>query len=197
MMLHGDQVIALLRTQIANDQEVADIKKTAEEVATKWVDPLAGGRTETNGLIYGLVQSGKTGVLSVTGAIGADEGYKTIVVLTSDIDPLYEQTLNRIREAFPGIDILSKADIKQPTVMAARLRQNTCAIVITKNASMLKSLCENIKAARLRAPPCLIIDDEADQASLNTRESRGDGSRSTINARISELRSLCGSNTYL
>ena len=39
-------------------------------------------KEEINGLIYGLVQSGKTGVLTVTGAMGADEGYRTIIILT-------------------------------------------------------------------------------------------------------------------
>jgi hypothetical protein len=99
-MNHRDQVLALLRTQVGNDAEVADIRSTAEEVMKKWVDPLSGGSAETNGLIYGLVQSGKTGVLTATGAIGADEGYKTLIILTSDIDPLYLQTLGRAQEAF-------------------------------------------------------------------------------------------------
>src|SRR4030065_1758538 len=105
-MRHQDQVLALLRKQIGNMEEVNEISATAAEVVSKWVNPLSGGKEETNGLIYGLVQSGKTGVLSVTGAMGADEGYRTIIILTSDNDPLYEQTLGRVREAFPGIDII-------------------------------------------------------------------------------------------
>jgi predicted AAA+ superfamily ATPase len=93
-MKHQDQVLALLQKQIGNDQEVHDISETAKEVVSKWVNPLSGGKEETNGLVYGLVQSGKTGVLTVTGAMGADEGYKTIIILTSDNDPLYDQTLD-------------------------------------------------------------------------------------------------------
>ena len=104
-MKHREQVLNLLQMQIGNEEEVKDISKTADEVACKWINPLSGGKEETNGLIYGLVQSGKTGVLTVTGAMGADEGYRTILILTSDNDPLYEQTLGRVREAFPGIDI--------------------------------------------------------------------------------------------
>ena len=73
-MKHKDQVLALLKKQIGNDQEVQDISQTASEVVNKWVNPLSGGKEETNGLVYGLVQSGKTGVLTVTGAMGADEG---------------------------------------------------------------------------------------------------------------------------
>lgn len=105
-MKHRDEVLGLLQAQIGNTAEVKDISKTADEVAQKWVNPVSGGKEETNGLIYGLVQSGKTGVLTVTGAIGADEGYRTIIILTSDNDPLYEQTLTRVRQAFPGIDII-------------------------------------------------------------------------------------------
>jgi len=87
-MNHCDQTMLLLQKQIGNSAEVADIKETAKEVADKWVHPLSGGKEEINGLIYGLVQSGKTGVLTVTGAIGADEGYRTIIILTSDIAAL-------------------------------------------------------------------------------------------------------------
>jgi hypothetical protein len=73
-MKHCDQVLGLLKKQIGNDDEVQDISQTAKEVVNNWVNPLSGGKEETNGLVYGLVQSGKTGVLTVTGAMGADEG---------------------------------------------------------------------------------------------------------------------------
>src|SRR5205807_5421206 len=43
----------------------------------------------------------------------------------------------------------------------------------------------------------LIIDDEADQASLNTLESQASGERSAINDRIAELRGFFQKNTYL
>src|SRR5437016_14115214 len=120
-MKHCDQVELLLHKQIGNDAEVKDITATAKQVAAKWVNPLSGGKAETNGLIYGLVQSGKTGVLTVTGAMGADEGYRTIIILTSDNDPLYEQTLARAREAFPWIDIIGKKDFKDADALLQRI----------------------------------------------------------------------------
>jgi hypothetical protein len=197
MMKHRDQVLALLLKQIGNDEEVKDISETAAEVIGKWVDPLSGGKEETNGLIYGLVQSGKTGVLTVTGAMGADEGYRTIIILTSDNDPLYEQTLGRVQEAFPGIDIIGKNDFKDADAFLQRIKSGTCAIVTTKNSSRLRTLIENFKKEKVRGLSCLIIDDEADQASLNTRERLADGSRSAINDRIVELRGFFEKNTYL
>src|SRR3569623_3209635 len=119
---HRDQVLRLLTKQIGNSVEVDAIEATADEVAAKWVSPLTGCKDSTNGLIYGLVQSGKTGVLTVTGAVGADEGYKTIIVLTSDSDPLYDQALDRIRDAFPGIDILGKIDFRDKAAFLSRIK---------------------------------------------------------------------------
>lgn len=196
-MKHRDQVLGLLQKQIGNAEEVKDIRQTAEEVVRRWVNPLTGGKEEINGLIYGLVQSGKTGVLTVTGAMGADEGYRTIIILTSDNDPLYEQTLGRAQEAFPGIDILGKKDFRDVDSFLQRIKGGTCAIVTTKNSGLLKTLIENFKKGKVRGLTCLIIDDEADQASLNTRERRADGSRSAINDRIVELRSFFEKTTYL
>ncbi len=196
-MRHQDQILALLKHQIGNQEEVEEIHKTAEEVAAKWVNPLSGGAEETNGLIYGLVQSGKTGVLTVTGAIGADEGYRTVLILTSDNDPLYEQTLDRAREAFPGMDILGKQDFRNVTEFLQRIKRSTCVIVATKNASRLGTLIDNFRQGRLKGLACLIIDDEADQASLNTKAKKADGTTSVINERLAELRGFFQKNTYL
>jgi len=194
---HTDEILSLLRTQVGNENEVADIAKTAREVMGKWVNPVSGGKEQTNGLIYGLVQSGKTGVLTATGAMGADEGYRTLIVLTSDIDPLYEQTRGRIQEAFPGMDVLGKVDLRDPDAFLQRIKRGTCVIVVTKNGSMLRALIENLKAGNVRGLACLIIDDEADQASLNTKASRNDGTQSRINEQIEELRGFFHKNTYI
>src|SRR6476646_2692862 len=196
-MKHTDQVIGLLTKQISNVEEVKEIRETANQVAERWVNPLSGGKAQTNGLIYGLIQSGKTGVLTVTGAIGADEGYRTIIILTSDNDPLYEQTLGRARQAFPGIDILGKKEFKDADAFLDRVKSGTCAIVTTKNSGLLGTLIQNFKKGRVKGLSCLIIDDEADQASLNTKANRDDGSVSAINERITDLRTFFDKNTYL
>jgi hypothetical protein len=190
-------VLALLQKQIGNANEVREIRETAEAVVRKWVDPQSVGKEEINGLIYGLIQSGKTGVLTATGAMGADAGYRTIIILTSDIDPLYRQTLGRAREAFPGIDVLSKADFKDAAAFVQRIKAGPCAIVASKNARILRTLIENFTTGNVHGLSCLIIDDEADQASLNTRSNRDDGTRSAINDRIGEIRGFFDRNTYL
>ena len=145
-----------------------------------------------------MIQSGKTGVLTLTGAIGADEGYRAIIILTSDNKPLYEQTLKRVREAFPGMEIIGKKEFNDAAAFIQRIKAGTCAIVASKNSNVLNTLIENFRTGRVRGLSCLIIDDEADQASLNTQTSRDDGTPpSTINARIADLRNFFEKNTYL
>jgi hypothetical protein len=92
-----------------------------------------------------------------------------------------------VQQAFPGIDIISKKEFKDLNAFLQRIKGGTCAIVTSKNSGLLKTLVENFTKGRVKGLTCLIIDDEADQASLNTKENRADGSRSTINARIGEL----------
>lgn len=196
-MKHHDQVLTLLNAQIGNPAEVKDISDTAIKVAREWVDPVSGGKESINGLVYGLVQSGKTGVLSVSGAIGADEGYRTIIILTSDNDALYAQTLSRVRQAFPGMDILAKSDFRDTAGFLQRLKSGTCCIVTTKNASLLETLIQNFKSGNVKGLSALIIDDEADQASLNTKASSKSGGVSRINEKISTIRSFFHKNTYL
>ncbi|MEO8360408.1 MAG: Z1 domain-containing protein [Vicinamibacteria bacterium] len=129
--------------------------------------------------------------------MAADEGYRTIVILTSDNDPLYEQTLGRVREAFPGIDILGKSDFKDIDRFLGRIKGATTAIVATKNASILKTLNQNFQKGNLKGLSCLIIDDEADQASLNTKAAKDDGTVSPINEQIAKFRTFFDKNTYL
>jgi len=196
-MKHFDQVVSLLRQQIGNHNEVSDIISSAREVSQKWVPPLGSGDRETNGLVYGLVQSGKTGVLTACAALAADEGYKSTIIFTSDNDALYDQTLDRAREAFPGLEILSKADLRDSASYLSRIRSMNSVTVVTKNGNILDKLIQNLSKGNIKGLTALLIDDEADQASPNTKESREDGTRSKIYSQISQLRSFFERNTYL
>jgi hypothetical protein len=92
---------------------------------------------------------------------------------------------------------MGKTDLADPRTFGQRIKHNTCAIVVTKNSRILRHLIDNLGPLKIRDFACLIIDDEADQASLNTNESKGDGARSTINERISDLRDEFDRSTYL
>lgn len=74
-------------------------------------------------------------------------------------------------------------------------------LVMKKNAKVLANLVEWLKkknkdpSGRISGTPMLLIDDEADNASVNT--SANAGSPTSINARIRELLTLFDKNVYL
>jgi hypothetical protein len=136
-------------------------------------------------------------ILTVSAAMAADNGFDVLLVLTSDNDPLYEQTLDRIRAALGGITVLGKKDWKDPVRFGKQVRTKPFAVVCSKNGSMLKSLLDAFQKARAKGLSVFIIDDEADQASLNTFTNKRNGRVSTINKVITDFRNYFPVNTYL
>jgi hypothetical protein len=193
-----NEVLQVLSTEIKSKDSLEKIRERATEVVERSVDPIAGQQEESrDGLIYGLIQSGKTSVITVAAAMAADNGFDCIVVLTSDIDLLYDQTIERLTKALRRLSVLGKKDWKDPDRFERHLRTKPVVIVCSKNGSKLTALLEAFKAARARGLSLLLIDDEADQASLNTKTSKKALPPSKINEVISKFRSYFPVNTYL
>jgi len=194
---HTTEVLNVLSAKIGSPSLLA-ITKKAVEVLNQSVDPIAGPPEHpSDGLLYGLIQSGKTSVIQVAAAMAADNGFQCIVILTSDIDLLYEQTLERMKLALQGLNVLGKNDWRDPKRFERQLRNPPFVIVCSKNGSKLGSLMEAFRSAGARGVSALIIDDEADQASLNTYTSKGGEHVSKINEVITDLRNFFRVNTYL
>ncbi|HEV3039556.1 MAG TPA: Z1 domain-containing protein [Candidatus Angelobacter sp.] len=197
---HSTEVLSVLSKEINTAPSLEAIAERGERILEYAVDPIAGSAEPSYGLLYGLIQSGKTSIITVTAAMAADNGFKCIIILTSDINPLYNQTLQRIRSQLRGLTVLAKADWNDPARFERQIRTSPFAIVCSKNTNHLNSLLEAFKkvgVAGARGLSTLIIDDEADQASLNTYTQKGTGEISAINDLITGLRNFFQINTYL
>ncbi|MDP2167887.1 MAG: Z1 domain-containing protein [Thermodesulfovibrionales bacterium] len=195
---HTLEVINVLQTEIRAPDSLDAIKEKAFQIIERSVDPIAGPPEQpSDGLLYGLIQSGKTSIITVVAAMAADNGFQCVVILTSDIDLLYEQTLRRIRNALRGLNVLGKNDWKDAQRFKSQLQTPPFVIVCSKNGSKLNSLLEAFKGVRARSFSAMIIDDEADQASLNTLTSKGGDQISRINEVITNFRNFFSVNTYL
>jgi hypothetical protein len=194
---HTQEVLKVLDKDLGKAGITVALQK-AIRIIELAVNPTAGPPAEpSDGLLYGLIQSGKTSILTVSAAMAADNGFDCILVLTTDNDPLYEQTLDRVKAALRGLTILGKKDWKDPARFAKQLQAKPFGIVCSKNGSMLKSLLEAYQTAKSKKLSVLIIDDEADQASLNTFTAKKNGKVSTINQAITDFRNYFPVNTYL
>src|SRR5690606_5459357 len=74
--------------------------------------------------------------------------------------------------------------------------RQTILITVMKNHTHLKNLIQVLSALELEGIPALIVDDEADQASMNTKAQKP-GEESTTYANIMELCRQLPHHTYL
>ena len=151
---------------------------------------------DTRGLVLGYVQSGKTTNFMSVIAKAADVGYKLFVVLSGVTDNLRAQTQERLESSLVG-DIRYRwflltdidNDFLNPGNAANLLGPGDDRLlgVIKKNPSRLRRLLRWLDSAGPAVTqncPMLIIDDEADQASVNV----GTKNRTTrINGLIKQI----------
>lgn len=165
--------------------------------------PLGIERTKSTGLALGYVQSGKTTNIIGLAAAAADAGYRIIVALLGSTNLLVDQNGKRIRDAL----IEGRRDYKwqevtglkgtpgAQKVTAELARDRVLFIPTIKHAGRIRDLASALGRADLSGAPVLVIDDEADQASLNT--SIKQGAESSTYAAISELRAALGPHMYV
>jgi Z1 domain/Type III restriction enzyme, res subunit len=129
-------------------------------------------------VIYGEPQSGKTEMMICTAAALLDQGRKIIVVLVNDSVQLLEQNLSRFQRS--GIDPAPKnfSEILDNTV---KIGDREWIVFCKKNQSDLQKLNEKLR----RVAAKVVIDDEADYASPNSKVNRAQKTR--INELVEEL----------
>lgn len=178
------------------------------------------------GLVVGYVQSGKTANFTALIAKAADAGYKLIIVLAGIHNILRRQTQIRLDRELTGLRDVEGPDNYIPLPGAAKAwsrlttahndfslanlglfatycpSETPILAVVKKNVSVLTRLIEYISAApeASRANlPVLFIDDEADQASINTKANDPDPETdpSRINDCIRTLLNQFARKTYI
>jgi hypothetical protein len=136
------------------------------------------------GLVVGYVQSGKTANFTAVAARAADVGYRLIVVLSGIHDSLRNQTQKRLEAELINIGakwttLTSEADdFQNPVVANGFSGAGTVLVVAKKIPPVLRRLNRWIRdlEGQMADIPVLMIDDEADQASINTKGNRRDPS---------------------
>jgi len=131
------------------------------------------------GLLYGRVQSGKTAAMIVTTALAIDNGFRIIVVLTSNNLELVKQTAKRF-EVLNGPIPFSSLDAGGGDYAWDRDRANVqrwmgtrgVVFVCAKEDEHLRALIRFLQSSGAFEYPALIMDDEADQATPDTTMAR-------------------------
>lgn len=135
----------------------------------------------TRGLVVGYVQSGKTTNFTSVMAKAADRGYKLFIVLAGIHNGLRKQTQARLVQQLVSpnptrwsqLTGLEKDFVPTENAKAYFGGSNHTHVVcvVKKNATVLRKFAKWLDSASeyLRDAPALIIDDEADQATVATK----------------------------
>ncbi|MFI7596623.1 Z1 domain-containing protein [Actinoplanes sp. NPDC049681] len=129
------------------------------------------------GLVLGYVQSGKTANFTAVMAKAADRGYRLFIVLSGIHNGLRRQTQARLArelvQANPARwhEVTTVDEDFHPKGNAAAYftaQNQHSLLVVKKNAKVLQKLNRWLASAKdyLRDCPTLVIDDEADQATV-------------------------------
>jgi len=180
----------------SNPDLAESLMASGKDFSSKFLDSFSFNE-HSSGLLFGHVQSGKTGQMLAVAAAAADKGFKFFVLVTTDNVLLHKQTLERAKKSLggfmSGFNILGETDEQQFFTIAHSM---PTMLVLKKNYRVLKTWCNNIKSnPNFKDEPLFMIDDEADASSLNTKINQHE--QSTINLWLSELRSQAPSSLYL
>jgi hypothetical protein len=212
----GDETKALLAHSSIPEQTHDDIIASARSILSKCVPPSSASGQET-GLVIGYVQSGKTLSFTTLAALARDNLYPLVIVIAGTTVPLFNQSTTRLQrdlrlttrrdrrwQLFP-----LQRDTHQPSMLNAirgvladwsdssvpEADKKTVLITVMKHHGWLAQLRAMLASLDLAGRPVLIIDDEADQASLNARVNSGE--ETTTYTRIMELRAQIPHHTFL
>lgn len=204
-----------------NPNILLEIAKESAEIIDLCGDPLHQGEWIRKGLIFGYVQSGKTTSYSDVIARGVDVGYKVFIVLAGTTNSLRQQTQERMEENVIGPigprpatyasiirplkalhSMTRELDFNKTRDQVLNFNHEIGTIfVIKKNVSVLQYLLSEIN--RIRGVnkldlPLLLIDDEADNATINTASKKTQKNNITaINKAIREVLNCFTKRVYL
>ncbi len=163
------------RTEIYSDADQICIRET--------VDRLLSVQTsaEQPGMLLGKIQSGKTKTFLAAIGLTFDNGFDIAIILTKGTKALTRQTLERVRREFGRFveqDRLQIFDIMTVPSGLTGYELNQKLIFVAKkqpdNLNRLSALFRD-RYPQLESKRVLLIDDEADYASIGFRMTREEG----------------------
>jgi hypothetical protein len=148
------------------------------------------------GILLGKIQSGKTRAFLGVIGLAFDKGYDVAVILTKGTKSLAKQTIKRVREDFGPFIKSDDAQVfnimSLPDNLTLYELNQKLIFVVKKEDDNLRHLLKAFTAQYplLREKRLLIVDDEADIASLSFRRRRGQVDVGVISRQIDQLRGL-------
>lgn len=198
-----------------DEGELEDLDRESNTIVRRTPDPNSPNSVACRGLVVGHIQSGKTTNFEAVAAKLADLDYRMIIVLAGIHNSLRSQTQGRMQEDLVGpnrdgrwfvltdehndFDLINLKAVQSGRASHTQAAQSyltskwkTALLVVKKNATVLRKLHAWLETEETRNAlenaKVLVIDDEADQASVQTN---------TIQNLIVDILGLMPRSTYI
>ncbi len=206
---------------------VKSIDRDGRNILDLMANPLKDESFTRRGLVVASVQSGKTANYIGLVCRAADAGYRIIIVMAGVHNVLRNQTQARLEDGFTGFNIENRkvepvgvgnrnqarrpiactsreADFSTSRADALKGIQTVQAnepflFVVKKNSKSLQQVYEWLKSNGDQNDPLLLIDDEADNASINGKYKleKRENEPTKINGQIRNLLNLFNKACYV
>lgn len=194
--------MSYLETYIRRAEDVVKnssvgLRLSAEDFAQKYLANFSYNG-HVSGLLFGHVQSGKTGQMFAVASAAADVDFRLFILVTTDNITLHRQTLERAKKLLggfmDGFRVLSETDDDE--FLTPPSASNPTIVVLKKNVRVLKHWADHISTSQhYKDRPIFVLDDEGDASSLNTRVNEDD--KSAIHDLLDRIRKQAPSSFYL
>ena len=211
---HWTKLKGFLSTELKRSvREVATLQSSTDETLMSLGNPQFSDSFNVRGLVIGYVQSGKTQHFSALISKALDADYKLVVVLSGLENSLRNQTQKRLMRdlGYPGVEGVGvsteETNILEWLTTIDRKKSgdgiefdpfiegSKHIAVVKKNSSVLRKLLSYLDDFVPHSTALLVIDDEADQASIDTTPP--DEDPTTINDLIRQLLGKTNRSTYV
>ena len=211
----GPETVDFLE-KVVPENSRESVRAAAISILAKGISPTAALAGQETGLVVGYVQSGKTMSFETVATLACDNGFQIIIIVVGISIPLLNQSTDRLcrdlRLAQPDRARrwvhLPNPSNDDATIHSIRdvldgwrdpdtpnEYKKTVLVTVLKHHQHLEKLTALIGNLDMQGVPTLLIDDEADQASLNTKVAQG--RESTTYRHLMALRQALPSHTYL
>jgi len=185
----------------ANSNFDADTFDCAERSVSKILERAT--TSEHPGMLLGKVQSGKTRTFISILALAFDNGFDIAIVLSKNSRPLIEQTYKRLSSEFSGFVEEGEMDVYDimqcPDSFSAFELDSKMIFVAKKQKDNLSRLIKlfSEKCPAMAKKRVLVIDDEADNASIGYSKKSQLIEANTIARQISDFRTHLSTSSFL
>lgn len=178
-----------------NNQTLQCIKETCQ-----WCIEAASREETTNNplMMLGKIQSGKTRAFTGVIALGFDNGFDIVLVLTKNSTALVRQTYKRMRKEFYGSIKDNEVHVYDIMNMPKKFTQHELnhkkmIIIAKKQTTNLDRVISFINNYAIENKKCLVIDDEADTTGIGFEKVKGSEDEFTLRAVSDRVNAVRGS----